>query len=286
MQLRTLLLLTFITFSSYVLGQSLKAEIDSIYNFKPSKLSKAEQQAKFPAMDKLFNKIKNDTTQYLPLLRNELSNPGHNPYFYYDGCTLLLSLSHKLSDKNLIATTIVKADLEDLNREMYTRMLNQLANDGVNITTAALKILKDDKFSFFIPQHAFTFSQGYALAYLLLPQNNTSYIDSLISIFKDSSPVAQKSILMTLWFAYSCKGDALLKASIEDKLLSKDVKAFAKDAMEHGKLSKEETEYINTLDKATILNLRAKALKRFSDEAVGELDLTTKVLRRDISCRQ
>lgn len=284
--MRILLLLTFITISYSVLGQSLKAQIDSVYNFKPSKLSKAEQQARFPAMDKLFNQIKNDTVQYLPQLRNELSNTGHNAYFYYDGCALLLSLSHTVADKNLIANTIVKADLEDLNREMYTRMLNKLANDGINITAAALKILKDDKFTFFIPQHVFTFTQGYALAYLLLPQNNTSYIDSLISIFKASSPVAQKSILMTLWFAYSCKGDAFLKAAIEDKSLSENIRTFAKEAMEHGKLSTDEAAYAKTLDNAAILNLRANALKRFSDEAVGELDLTTKILRRDTSCRQ
>ncbi len=54
--------------------------------------------------------------------------------------------------------------------------------------------------------------------------------------------------------------------------------------MEHGKLGKEEADYIKTLDKAALIDLRTGALKRFSDEAVGELDLTTKALRRDSSC--
>ncbi len=226
------------------MGQSLKLEIDSTYNFKPSKLSKSEQQTKFPAMDKLFNKIKDDTAQYLPQLRNELIASGHNPYFYYDGCALLLSLSNKFTDKSLIAKTIVKADLEDLNSESYTRMLNQLANEGVDVTAAALRILNDDRFSFFIPQHAFTFDQGYALTYMLLPQNNISYVNDLIAIFRGSSPTAQKSIIMTLWFVYSCKGDALINATIDDKSLTKEVRSFAKDAMEHGKLNQEETNYV------------------------------------------
>ncbi|WP_342647451.1 hypothetical protein [Mucilaginibacter sp. CSA2-8R] len=278
------LLLILICINTAVLGQSLKLEIDNTYNFKPSKLSKAEQQTKFPAMDKLFNKIKSDTAQYLPQLRTELIASGHNPYFYYDGCAFLLSLSDNIIDKDLIAKAIVKADIEDLNPEMYTRMLNQLANDGVDVTAAALKILNDDKFSFFIPQHAFTVDQGLALAYILLPQKNTLYVDALISVFKTSSPAAQKSIIMTLWFAYSCKGDGSIKASIEDKLLSKDVRNFAKDVIKHSKLDKEEADYVKQLNQTALLNLRKDALKRFSDEAAGELDLTTKVLRRDSNC--
>ena len=284
--MRIKLLLGFIFINTLVSGQSLKVEIDNTYNFKPSKLSESEQQTKFPAMDKLFNKIKDDTAQFLPQLRSELIASGHNPYFYYDGCTFLLSLSSKFSDKTLIAKAIVKADLEDLNRELYTKLLNQLANEGIDVTAAALKILSDDKFSFFIPQHVFTFDQGYALTYMLLPQNAISYVDDLILIFKTSSPTAQKSILMTLWFVYSCKGDALIKSAIDDKSLSKEVRNFSKDAMKHGNLSKEEADYVKTLDKAALINMRTRALKRFSNEAVGELDLTTKVLRRDTSCRQ
>ena len=284
--MRITLLSVFVFISTIAFGQTLKVEIDNIYNFKPSKLSKSEQQAKFPAMDKLFNKITSDTAQYLPQLRNELMASGHNPYFYYDGCALLFSLSNKIADRNLIAQTILKADLEDLNPESYTRMLNQLANEGVDVTAAALKILSDDKFSFFIPQHAFTFNQGYALAYMLLPQKSMLYVDDLISVFKTSNHSAQKSILTTLWFVYSCKGDALIKATIDDKSLSKEVRDFARDAMDHGKLGKEESAYVKTLDKASLINLRTQALRRYSDESVGELDLTTKVLRRDSSCLQ
>ncbi|WP_295796822.1 hypothetical protein [Mucilaginibacter sp.] len=284
--MRIKLLLGFIFINTFALGQSLKVEIDNTYNFKPSKLSKAEQQAKFPVMDKLFDKIKNDTAQYLPQLRSELAANGHNPYFYYDGCSLLLALSDKSADRNLIAQAIVKADLEDLNPEMYIRMLNQLANEGTNVTAAALKILNDDKFLFFLPQHVFTFDQGYALTYMLLPQKTTSYVDDLISVFKTSSPTAQRSILFTLWFVYSCKGDELIKAAIDDKSLSKDVRKFAKEVMAHSKLSQEEGDYIKTLGKAELSNLKTEALKRFSDEAVGELDLATKILRRDTSCLQ
>ena len=284
--MRNLFLLVFIVSGTFTYGQSLKTEIDQVYNFKPSKLSKAEQQAKFPVMDKLFAKIQSDTAKYLPELRGELIAAGHAPYFYYDGCALLLTLSKSFSDKKLIAKEIAKADIADLNPEQYTRLLNQLANEGADVTVAAMKILEDDKYSFFLPQHAFTFTQGYALTYTLLPQNNTDYVDKLIDAFKRSGPTAQRSIIMTLWFAYNCKGDALISAAINDQSVKKEVRDFAKDAMEHGKLLKQEAEYSKNLSKDDLEELRTKALQRFSDEAVGELDLTTKVLRSNGGCSQ
>jgi len=99
--MRNLFLLVFVFLGAFTYGQSLKTEIDQVYNFKPSKLSKAEQQAKFPVMDKLFAKIQSDTAKYLPELRSELIATGHAPYFYYDGCALLLTLSKSFSDKKL-----------------------------------------------------------------------------------------------------------------------------------------------------------------------------------------
>lgn len=283
--MRIILLLCFVWVTNQTFGQSLKAEIDETYNFKPSKLSKAEQQAKFPAMDRIFDKIKADTTKYLPELRKELIADGHNSYFYFDGGAFLVSLSNQFADKNLVARALVKSDLEDLDRGVYTRMLNQLANEGVDVTDAALKILDDDHFSFFIPQHVFTFDQGYSLTYMLLPQHSLAYVDRLISIFKKVSPVAQQSIIKTLWFAYSCKGDEFIKAAADDQSLTKEVRNLAKDALKHGQLNRDETSYAKTLDKPAMAKLRTDALMRFSDEAVEELELTTKVLRRDDACK-
>jgi hypothetical protein len=278
-------LLGFILLSTYSFGQSLKVVIDNVYNFKPSKLSKAEQESKFPAMDKLFKKITDDTARYLPQLRSELIAGGHNPYFYYDGSALLLSTSKNYADKKLIAKSLVKADLDDLNPEQYTRMLNLLANQGVDITEAGLKVLQDDKYKFFLPQHVFTFDQAYSLSYILLPEDMQLYTDKLISIFKTSGPVAQKSIITVLWYGYSCKGDALINECISDKSLNADVRSYAKDIMTHSKMNRDEEKYVKSLNKTELQKLRSDALKRFSDEAVGELDLSTKVLRKEGACR-
>ena len=265
-------------------GQSLTKEVDSIYNFYPSKLSDKEKESKMPLLNKFWAKIKTDTLKYLPELRKELSLNGHNPYFYYDGSGLLLSLTKSKADKEIAIEAISKCDLEDISPKIFTQTLNYLANDGLNVTKPAVKILANEKYSFFIPQHAMTFNQGYCLTYTLVPQNDKSYIDTLITLFKTVKPGSQKSIITTLWFEYSCKGDTFLKTLSNDNSVDKEVRNYAKKILGYTKMTKDKQEYLQSIDKKELAEIRKKALQRFSDEAIDELDMTTRAMRKDINC--
>ena len=276
------ILLNFLTTLSF--GQSLTNDIDNIYNFKPSKLTDKEQEIKMPTLDKFWDKVKSDTTKYLPSLRMELKTLRHNPYFYYDGSGLLLSLTNSKADKELAIQAISKCDLDDISQKIYVQTLNNLANEGIDVTMAAVKILSDEKYSFFIPQHAMSFNQGYCLTYMLLPQPNFNYVDTLINMFKTVKPTSQKSIITTLWFAYTCKGDNFLKSIMTDNTTQKEVREYAKKIMGYTKLSKDQQEYLKVISKDELDNLRKDALKRFSDEAIEELDMTTRIQRKDNNC--
>ena len=283
--MRTRFTILFLYICTVSFGQSLKVEIDNIYNFKPAKMTDIEQEKQFATLDKFWNKIKEDTTLYLQSLRNELNAPNHNPYFYYDGTGLLLSLSKTKPDKTLAATSIAKCDIDDISQELYFTTLNKLSNDGIDVSSAALKILTDPNFSFFIPQHALNFNQGYCLTWLLLPLDPILYSDSLITAFKKADPSAQNSIITTFWFAFTCKGDSLIRSAMNDKTIKKDVRDYAKKIMGYTNLTKDQNEYIKTLGANELKTIRAESLKRFSDEAIEELDMTTRVLRRDGKCR-
>lgn len=282
--MKILLTLLSITFWTLTFGQDFSKQIDEIYSFKPSKLTKKEQETKLPALDKFWSDVKNDTLQLLPLLRNELRANGHNTFFYYDGAGLLLSLTNNKSDKELAVEAMSKTDIDDIDRKIFVMTLNSLANDGVKVTKAAIKILEDENYSFFIPQHVLTFNQGYCLTYMLVPQNDKSYVDTLISIFKSLKPKSQKAVITTLWFEYSCKGDSLLKAIKVDKSFDKEVREYAKELLGYTKLSKDQEEYIKAVGKSEIEQIRASSLKRFSDEAIEELDMTTRLMRKENNC--
>lgn len=274
-----------IIFTTVTFGQSLTKEIDSIYNFKPSTLSDKEQELKIQTLDNFWEKVKNDTIQYLPLLRNELKTNVHNPYFYYDGVGLLLSLTKNKADNELAIESISKCDLNDISPQNYVMTLNNLSNEGFDVTKAAIKILDYENFSFFIPEHSMTFNQGYCLTYILLPQESLNYLDTLMSIFKTLKSSAQKSVITTLWFVSDCKSDAFLKSVMSDKTLEKGVREYSIKIMSYTKIGKEQEQYIKEIGREQLGNLRNNALKRFSDEAIDDLDLTTKVKRQENNCQ-
>lgn len=283
MKFKQIILLAFFsTLTSF--GQSITKEIDSIYSFKPSKLTDKERELKMPALDRFWEMVKNDTLQNLPLLRKELQAKGHNPFFYYDGSGLLLSLTNNKVDKELGIEAISKCDLDDISQKIYVKSLNQLASEGYDVTKPAIKILYEDDYSFYIQQHAMLFNQGYCLTYMLLPQKDKSYVDTLISIFKDLKPTSQKSIITTLWFEYSCKGDDFLKLIIADKSLQNEVRDYAKKILGYKNLSKDQEVFFKAVSKEDIKNIRIASLERFSDEAIEELDFTTKVIRKNDNC--
>lgn len=281
MQIR--LLIIFSLLASFTFGQTLN--VDKIYDFSPSKLTKSEQEKKVPELDGLWNRVKSDTTKYLPLLRYDLNAPNHNPYFYYDGAALLLSLSNSYNDKTIAAGAIAKCDLTDIDCKEYVTTLNRLSNDGINVTKAAVKILHDTSFSFFIPQHVMYFRQGDCLTYMLLPQKQDFYVDTLISLFKSVNTNSQKSILYTFWFTYSCKGDSLINSAMNDKTLSKEVSKYARELMKSPDLSDEIKEQIKLMDANKIEGIRKESLQRFSDEAFDELMISAIAKRKYTNCR-
>ncbi|MBC7487880.1 MAG: hypothetical protein H7282_14145 [Cytophagaceae bacterium] len=282
MKITQILLLIFI--SSVALGQTFSEEIDNIYNFQPSKLTDKEQELKMPSLDIFWSKVGGDTIHYLNQLRAELRNTGHNPFFYYDGSGLLLSLTNSKADKELAIEAIAKCDLDDISQRVYVRTLNHLAKEGFDVTKPAIKILYAEKYSFFIPQHAMVFNQGYCLTYMLVPQQNKFYIDTLIAIFKDLDTNAQKSVITTLWFACDCKSDDFMETISMDKNLPIIVSDYAKRMIGYTQLSNDQKAYLNIIDKAQLQELRKSALSRFSDEAIDELDMTTRILRKQNKC--
>ena len=69
-----------------------------------------------------------------------------------------------------------------------------------------------------------------------------------------------------------------------DNTTQKEVREYAKKIMGYTKLSKDQQEYLKVISKDELDNLRKDALKRFSDEAIEELDMTTRVHREDNNC--
>lgn len=286
--MKRLLTIFLFTISLNSFGQdNFKKEIDNIYNFHPHELSQAEQQEKFPALDKFFEMIKSDTTKYLPLLRQELKLNDHFPYFYYDCSHLLMIMSKSHSDKELSAEAFSKCNIRDLDPKIYVILLKSLATDNINITKAAVKILEDSTFHFYLIEHgAFDFMKGYCLMYCLLPLDPNLYVDTLTKYFQQTKDItAQKAIITTLWFSYSCSGDKFLQSLNESNTLKKEVYEYALQLLADNKLDKEYKKMLKRVKPEELEEMKKSALNRFSDEAIYDLDFVTKARRQKLNCR-
>ncbi|MDP4131337.1 MAG: hypothetical protein Q8918_06045 [Bacteroidota bacterium] len=262
-------------------GRTQTLDVDKTYNFSPTKLSKKEKEQKTKSMDVFWNKVKSDTTAYLPLLRKELLTLGHEPFFYFDGSSLLLWLDHSRGNEEIAAEAIPNCDLDEVDRQIYVQTLNRLAFDGINILQAAVKILKYPDYKFFLVEHVMYFNQENCLAYALLPMKDSLYIEPLISRFNSADTAAQFSILYTIWLGYSCRGDSLLKASSVNHDLYKEVRNFASTLLSQRPDSDQGQTDVPITE---LLEKRTDGLRRFSDEGLGDLIQYSVILRNRIHC--
>lgn len=276
-----LLLITTSLFS-----QSLHEDIRQVYDFSPGKLTREEQNKKIPQMDDFWKKVKGDTLKYLPELRTELQIEGNPKFFYFEGGQLLLSLSKSVKDKQIVLDAVLKSDLADIDRRTLVSTLNYLAKSKLNTTEAALKILDDKEFQFFLPEHSFYFNQGYSLTYSLLPTNPNYYLTAVTSRFKEEKDTkTRKSIVTFLWFSNTCDGNEFLKSIATDKTLDKELVDYTNDLLTR-KLKKEK--YYKEMDSMSfddLIKVQTASTNRMSDEAIYELDYVTKLLRKN-NCRQ
>ncbi len=203
------------------------------YGFAPHSLTKEEISAKSKKLDTFWTDVKANQAADLPALREELARPDAPAFFEYDGAKLLISLSKLRSDESIALSAISQADLADLQFTDYFLTVHAMSVDSLDTTTAALKILGDDKFQAYIPQHALTLDQEMCLAYLLLPTEERFYLAAIEQrLFQERSFVAQKSLLSVLGDTVTKQGDAAIARFAADASQPAEARAYARTIME------------------------------------------------------
>ena len=265
--------------------QNFKKEIDIIYDFTPTKLSKEEHSVVIQELDTLFLKVEKDTNLYLPLIREELKKQGHLPYFYYDCSHLLLLHSKSKSDLQICADAFLKCDITEVGPKQFVQLTTSLAKQGINTTQVGMKILDASSFEFLADKDFFTYNKSYCLLYCLHHLNPQLYTDSLINYFyvtKDED--AQRAIITVLWFSYSCKGDDFLKSLNKKTTINKDILEYSKNILTYDNMDELLESVYKKLKGDDLLNFKNNALSYFNEYAITELDFVTKAQRRKGKC--
>jgi|HubBroStandDraft_6_1064221.scaffolds.fasta_scaffold333555_2 hypothetical protein len=263
-----------------VLSQSLAAaqitsfheRVLATYNFSPHSLSKEEISAKSKLLDAFWAEVKANQAIDLPALREELARPDAPAFFEFDGAKLLLSLSKSRADEIIALSAISHADLADLQSTDYFLTVHAMSVDGLNTTTVALKILENDKFQAYIPQHALTLDQEMCLAYLLLPTEERFYLTTIEQrLFQEKSVVAQKSLLSVLGDTATKQGDAAIARFAADASQPEQARAYARTIMgATNKMTDLPLVGISTKSYESLKAEQRQLFARVSDEALSD----------------
>jgi hypothetical protein len=128
--------------------------VKSTYNFKPSRLKdEAERSAKSAAMDSFWNTVKVRQKEFLPCLRAALEDPKSDPWFGFDGSTLLVYLDPSSESKATQVRRYTSAELEDVDLQVWVSTLARLGAEGFDVSEAGARWLALPKAEYYLPQH-------------------------------------------------------------------------------------------------------------------------------------
>ncbi len=256
---------------------NLHAEIQTVYNFQPHTLSKAQISQKSELLDQFWEKAKSQSDVYVPGLRLELADFSNPPFFLFDSSKLLMSLSQDPADRKIILAAVARSDLRDLQWIDYFLLIQNIAAQGEDTTAAAFHILAEPKFQVFIPMHSLTLAQDYCLIYMLLPTNQDFWLKPAIErLHGENDVTAQKSLLLLLWYAQTSDSDKAIEGFSTDAAKPSASKAYAKE-LTHRKDDADMKLGATALQASeeSLRKARRERLKAVSDEALYDLDAYT-----------
>jgi hypothetical protein len=243
------------------------------YNFLPRNLDEKAIDVKSKVLDAFWKDVKAQGPQGLKDLRAELGRSDAPVFFNYDGAKLLLSLSKSPEDRRIALVAINRADLRDIQREDYFYTIHSFAVEGLDTSEAAWKILGEEKFQVFVPQHVLTLGQDYCLVYLLLPTEESFYLEKAEHrLFEEKNVTAQKSLLTLLGYSVTKKGDEAIRRFAADLTKPEESRSHAQHIMESSQSMSQNPLGLSLSSYVSLKSERKKLLARVSDEALLELD--------------
>ena len=153
------------------------------YGFAPSRLSDAEREVKSKQMDQFWNAAEKLGPPAIPCLQRMLESDRSDPFFLFDGSSLLLGLDSSPASLKVISAAVAGTDLKDVNPAGYIRLLLQLSGKDVDIGPLAEKYMEYPSVDTYLPEHGamkLTRIDGALLLYgSMEPDLSEKYLETL-----------------------------------------------------------------------------------------------------------
>ncbi|HMS40910.1 MAG TPA: hypothetical protein PKE69_11835 [Pyrinomonadaceae bacterium] len=127
--------------------------VDKTYNFKPSKISSAERDAKSVEMDVVWNKVKANPQTLLPCLREAIRTRTNDSFFRFDASNLLIQFDPSKEAKEILIDAFAKVDFADIALQYWLPYIAILGYEGFDTSAAGETWLKYPNPRYTLPQH-------------------------------------------------------------------------------------------------------------------------------------
>jgi hypothetical protein len=261
------------------------ARVRETYAFEPHELTEAQQTEKSKGLDALWDSAKKEPARFIPALRAALSSDGMPPFFYYDGGQLLAKLSTAPADRAIILAALARVDMRDITPRAYVETVHALAREGFDTSEAAFKILEDPKFVAYVPEHDLELGYVDALKFMLLPSSSAAIPGAVVARYPKERAEDAKKALLAIAYYLPPEGDALVRRVAADVKEPPALRDYAREivgvvdgeaAADPASLALHDDGPRTIPD---VIAARRKSAGRISDEALGELEFETRVLR-------
>jgi hypothetical protein len=294
-----------------------RKEMEAVYDYLPADVTQDVRDRKVKEMDRFWAFVASDLKSYLPFLRDALKDEKSNRYFLYDGSGLLVEHAKDPADWQLAADATARCRVKDVGKG-YFWFCHHLAKNGADDVAAILQMLDDPGYRVFVPQHSLLMKQAECVRLCLLVVGEERWVAPLVKrLATEKEPTAVATVLHCLADAVTPESDAAIRARAADEKADAAARATARaelaridapasvegtatmtrDALaawlrkadEAGRLPADATTdatirdarlLVTASDVAILRSLRRKTARRVSDEALGEIDSLTELLRR------
>jgi len=162
--------------------------VKETYNFKPAKLSEAEQTVKSNGLDRVWNLVKANRSELLPCLRAALADPNADGFFHFDGSNLLVSLDPSRDSKTILIHSYALVDLNDVDLRVWVTQLASLGVEGFDVSEPADKWLRYPGARYYLPEHgAYEVTADNGAMFLYGSMDEAQATPALMKIVSDKS---------------------------------------------------------------------------------------------------
>lgn len=176
-----------------------EALIKTTYNFKPSKLSDSEREAKVVAMDKVWNAAKANRKELAPCLRAALDKPDADRWFQFDGSNLLVTIDPSPESKATQIRSYLKVDLDDVHPQVWVQTLAHRGTEGFDVSEGAERWLTYANALYSLPQHgAYAIRNFQGALFIYGSMDESQATPALVKIVNRPTHPAREQALLIL----------------------------------------------------------------------------------------